>query len=111
MCESCSPRDRRDRRVGVATVTELPAPALAEAGRLVEVTRAKLAELGRVDDPNGTLALLLAADLDAGTTAGAGKASIARAYLQAMEAATKGVTGASSALDELRKRRERRRGA
>ncbi|HET8661028.1 MAG TPA: hypothetical protein VFM55_18785 [Micromonosporaceae bacterium] len=92
-------------------MTELPPPALAESGRLVDATRTKLVELGREDDPNGALALLLAADLDAGTTAGTGKASIARAYLQAMDAATKGVTGASSALDELRKRRERRRGA
>jgi hypothetical protein len=110
MCEECSPKDRRNRRV--QSVTTLPTSSLAMAGQLVESTRAKLAELDREDAPAGALALMLAGQLEDGQHTGSQAAALAKAYLQALTEATKGVTGASSTLDELRKRREqRRRGA
>jgi hypothetical protein len=110
MCEACSPKDRRDRRV--TPVTALPSAALAMTGDLAEATRAKLAELGRTESPEGVAAVMAAAQLDSGRLTGSQYASLLKAWLQTLEAATKGVTSGSSSLDELRKRREqRRRGA
>jgi hypothetical protein len=109
MCEDCSPRDRRDR--AVQQVTTLPTAQLASTGSLMAATRDQLADAGKTET-DGALALYLAAQLDAGEHTGSQTAALAREYRAAMEMATKGATGQSSALDELRKRREqRRRGA
>jgi hypothetical protein len=84
-------------------------PVAPGAGRLTAVTRAKLEELGRLDDPQGALALYHAELLDAGC--GSQTATVSREYRAALADATHGVTGASTALDELRARRAARRGA
>ena len=105
MCAECSPPDRRQRRR--SGVTRLPVRSARQS--LEAATRERLAELGRVDSPEGALALYLAGLLDLG--AGSQTAPLSREFRLAVEAASKGVAGASSALDELRKRREQRRGA
>lgn len=109
MCESCSPKDRRNRKM--TPVTTLPSLKLAEVGSLVEATRGALAGSARGETAEGALALYLAAQLDAGQHTGSQTAALSREYRAAVEAATKGVTGGSTALDELRARRAIRRGA
>jgi hypothetical protein len=105
MCEVCSPKNTRYKPV--ASVTQLPVKP--GEGRLTTATRARLEELGRLDDPQGALALYHAELLDAGC--GSQTATVSREYRAALADATRGVTGASSALDELRARRAARRGA
>jgi hypothetical protein len=109
MCEDCSPRDRRDRKV--QAVTSLPQALMVPAGSLVDATQTALTAADRLDTAPGALAVYLAGQLDAGGHSGSSTAALAREYRAAVEAATKGATGVSSALDELRERRARRRGA
>jgi hypothetical protein len=109
MCGDCSPKDRRDRKV--RQVTTLPQALMVNAGSLEEATRASLTEADRLDTAPGALALYLAGQLDAGGHSGSSTAALAREYRAAVDAATKGATGASTALDELRARRAKRRGA
>lgn len=114
MCESCSPRDRRDRTV--KSVPALSGAALALAtipvGSLTDATRTTLTAAGKVETAEGALALYMAAQLDAGRHTGSQTAALGREYRAALELATKGSTaGASTALDELRARRAARRGA
>lgn len=106
MCPSCSPKNTQ--YVKVAGVTKLPT-SLAGDGRLVAVTQARLEELGRLDTPEGVLALYHAELLDSGC--GSQTAVVSREYRASLADATKGVTGASTALDALRAKRVARRGA
>jgi hypothetical protein len=107
MCESCSPKDKRDRRV---VAIAAPSTRSAADGRMVAATTEALEAAGRLETAEGQLAMYLAELLDSG--AGSQTATISREYRLAYAEATKGLTGGSSALDELRKRREeRRRGA
>jgi hypothetical protein len=105
MCETCSPKNTR--YTPVSSVAKLP-PRPGQ-GRLTAATASKLADLGRAGSAQGALAMHLAELLDAGC--GSQTAAISREYRAALADATKGVVGASSALDELRQRRARRRGA
>lgn len=109
-CEQCSPKQKLGPR-HIPQVTVLPSAELAGApkGKLAAATREKLAELGRENTPEGTAALMAAEQLDSGRMTGAAYASLLKAFLATMDAATKGITGGSSALDELRKRRDKRR--
>jgi hypothetical protein len=112
MCERCSPKPRFRRVVESTPLVPLDGPVRAPRGKLAAATREKLAEVGREDSPEGVAAIQAAEHLDGGQLNGAQYASLLKAYLLALESATKTVTGASSALDELRKRRDaRRRGA
>lgn len=118
MCETCSPKPKFKRVVEPTYLSDAtPATPAADLGtvprgKLAAATRVKLAEIGREDSPEGIAAVQAAEHLDSGQMNGAQYASLLKAYLVALESATKTVTGASSALDELRKRREaRRRGA
>ena len=118
MCETCSPKPKF-KRVVEPTYLNTPSTPTSTAGlgsvprgKLAAATRAKLAEIGREDSPEGVAAIQAAEPLDSGQMNGAQYASLLKAWLLALEAATKTVAGASSALDELRKRRDqRRRGA
>lgn len=108
LCDQCG---RRGPAPIVKPVTLVPSAKLANVpqGRLVAATRAKLVETGREATPEGVAAVLAAEQLDNGTLTGTQYASLLKAWLATMDAATKGLTGTSSALDELRKRRDRRR--
>lgn len=105
LCLSCSPKNTQ--YVKVAGVTTLPTSL--QAGLIAQATRERLAELGRLDTPEGALALYHAELLDAGC--GSQTAMVSREYRAALADATKGVTGASTALDALRAKRVARRGA
>jgi hypothetical protein len=114
MCESCSPKDRRDR--SIKSVPALHGAALALAtvpvGSLTDATRTALTAAGKAETPEGALALYMAAQLDAGAHTGSQTAALGREYRAALELAMKGATaGGSTALDELRARRAARRGA
>lgn len=110
MCETCSPRDKRDRRL--TPVTTLPTKKLtSETPLLAEATRTALDDVSRLDTAEGTLALYLAAQLDLGGHTGSQTAALAREFRATLEAVTRGAPGASTALDELRARRAKRRGA
>lgn len=73
--------------------------------------RAELAELDRQDTPLGRTALALAARLDAGQDSGASMAALAKQLRETLSAATDGAKVAADPLDELRRRREAKRGA
>jgi hypothetical protein len=109
MCESCSPKERRNRRL--TPVATLPVQRLAANGSLVDATNGALAKADRIETAEGALALYLAGQLDAGGHTGSQTAALAREYRAALDAATRGASNASSALDELRTRRAKRRGA
>jgi hypothetical protein len=93
----------------VAAVSSLP--TVPGEGRLSEATTRALSTAGRLTTAEGELALVLAARLDAEESTHSQMAALAKVYMAALEAATRGVTGASTALDELRERRAGRRGA
>jgi hypothetical protein len=114
MCTTCSPPDTRARRLN--PVTSLPSrPSEASeswpAGTLTEATREALTAVSRLDCPEGALAVMLAAQLDAGGHTGSQTAALSKEYRAALEVASKGATGAASTLDQLRARRAARRGA
>ncbi len=114
MCETCSPRDTRNRRL--TPVTSLPVGAApptpdAPTGSLAAATREALGAVSRLDCPEGALAVMLAAQLDAGGHTGSQTAALSKEYRAAFEVAAKGATGAASSLDQLRARRAARRGA
>jgi hypothetical protein len=105
MCEQCSPKNVSYQPV--AKISKLP--TALQQGIISAATRERLEELGRLDTPEGALALYHAELLDAGC--GSQTAVVSREYRAALADACKGVTGASTALDALRAKRVARRGA
>lgn len=72
---------------------------------------AQLRDAGREATPKGLIALNLAALLAAGGHTAAGAASLARQLDAALDAALAGSAQAADVIDELRSRRDKRRGA
>jgi hypothetical protein len=90
----------------------MPPPLVAEPERPLErAVRAELEQYGRADSPDGASALYAARMLEAGPHSGASAASLLRELRAAVAAATKGASAAEDLVDELRAKRERRRGA
>lgn len=77
---------------------------------VLAATRAELVALGKLDSPLGAVALTLAARLDQGQDPGSAMAAMAKELRVTM--AELGRTGQAAAdpVDELRRRREERRG-
>lgn len=117
MCTTCSPPDTRARRLNPVTslptrLAEPTTPGAPEAaGTLTEATRDALVAVGRLDCPEGALAVMLATQLDAGGHTGSQTAALSKEYRAALDVASKGATGAASTLDQIRARRAARRGA
>jgi hypothetical protein len=80
------------------------------AGLLAE-TRARLVDAGRLDSPEGALAILLAGMLEDGGHTAAGAAALAKQLLATMAAAVGDAPAQSDGLDELARRRADKAGA
>lgn len=83
----------------------------APTGGLLAATAAKLVTAGRLDGPEGQAALILAARIEMSAVSaetGAGVASLVKQYHATMAEALKDAGKATSPLDELRSRRERK---
>lgn len=80
-------------------------------GPVAAATRAALDAAGMLGTPIGQSTVALARRMDANADTGAGLASLSRELRAAMAEALADVTPAADPLDELRARREARRGA
>ncbi|MEV1321968.1 hypothetical protein AB0J14_38470 [Micromonospora arborensis] len=78
---------------------------------LVAVVESALVKAGRDDTPEGAIALRLAETLADGGHTASGIAALAKELRATVESALKGAETASDGVDELKQRRERRRGA
>lgn len=70
--------------------------------------REELEAIGKANSPMGTVAISLAARLDAGTDPGSAMAAMAKELRATMTELTRTAPAAADPVDELRKRRERR---
>jgi len=93
-----------------APVTVLPPTELPESD-LVRVYRRELEEHGRLDTADGEHVMKLVRRMDQDEYTASALAALSRELRAAMEQALRGAAGASSALDELRARRAKRRSA
>jgi hypothetical protein len=106
-CHKCSPPEkRRDDQPLLSPAAEVP-----DAGSVVDVIREELTAAGRVDTPKGRITLLLASQLAAGGHTASGAAALARQLEASLDAALDGALKSADGVDELKDRRERRRGA
>lgn len=78
---------------------------------LVATVETALAKAGRDDTPDGAIALRLAETLADGGHTASGIAALAKELRATVESALKGAETAADGVDELKQRRERRRGA
>lgn len=105
-CESCSPARRRGKPA--STVSPLPHAA---GGKVEAATRATLESAGRLDTVAGAAALALAEILDSGGQSGSSAAALVKELRATIAEALEGVRTTSSLVDELRARRDAKRGA
>lgn len=98
-------------RQQAAVVAEIAPTAAAGAPSVAQAVRAELEEAGRLTSSAGAAALALAARIDAQAEAGSAVAALVKQLHATMAEATKDATVAADPLDELRARREARRGA
>jgi hypothetical protein len=108
-CVDCSPPIERPQR-RKHTVTPLPAPE-RKTRTLESAVRDELDAYGRADSPDGVTALYAARMLDAGGHTGSAASSLMRELRACVVAATKGASMGTDLVDELRAKRDRRRGA
>lgn len=94
---------------GVAAKVAPPPPPKAPS--VSDSVRAELDRLGLVGSVAGTAALSLAARIDAQSESGAAMAAMVRELRATMAEASAGAVAELDVLDELRARREARRGA
>jgi len=90
----------------VAVVQE----TLAGGSGLMAAVRRELDEAGRLESALGQAALELARNVGSPVNSGASVASLVKQLRETMADALKGAATADDALDELRKRRDRKRG-
>lgn len=101
---------QRARRAGISN--EPPTVTLGGVdGPVAAATAAALEATGMLDSPIGQSTVALARRMDANADTGAGLASLSRELRAALAEALADVTVAADPLDELRARREARRGA
>ena len=106
-CEDCSPRRvRPDRAVAIRSIG--PAVVTPDLQTVESATRIMLADV--LDHPQAAIALRLARRLDAEQDSGTGMKALQQSHNAACEIALSSRKGASNALDELRRQRERRIG-
>lgn len=108
-CVSCSPPKRRpNAQPKIAPVEQLPRP---ERSAVYDATLGQLQAVDRESTPLGTAALTLAEQVDAGGHTATGLAALVKQLEATLRSALEGTKVSKSAVDELRERRERRRGA
>lgn len=106
----CSPKCRtRSARGQVVSIT--PAAPIDPSAGVTAATRSALATVDRESTLLGQSALALAARIDSQSDTGSALASLVKQLQATFEAATVNTATVVSALDELRLRREQRRGA
>lgn len=103
---------QRHKRTPELAVTSLPVSAEPTAtGTVHAATLTELEAAGRSTTALGTAALALAARIDLGADTGSALASAVKALGETLTAATKGAQVARTQLDEVRARRDAKRGA
>lgn len=109
MCATCSPsRDRKGKKPRTKTA---PKPKIARRSLVSSVT-AELTSAGMLDSHQGQAALLLAKRLASGEDSGASMAQVVRQLRETMTAAMAAAAPPEAdPVDELRAKREKRRGA
>jgi hypothetical protein len=107
----CSPRCRQRAQRG--QVINLPDPETEPAtdGPLRSATLDELSAAGRQGTALGVAALLMATRLDSASDSAAGIAALTKQWQATLNAAMAGATKRADLLDELKGRRDRRRGA
>lgn len=108
-CQGCAPSQRRKGSQPLTPVAELPESH--QSAKVCDSVRAQLAEVGRESTPLGVVALALAEQIDAGGHTATGYAALAKQLEATLASAMDGTKATKSGVDELRERRERRRGA
>ena len=110
-CPDCSPSKRSQRQ----KPTVKPRPVVAEpveiAGQVYARTLETLQGVGRDATPLGAAVLVLAEQIDAGNHTATGLAALVKQHAASLASALDGVKVERTDVDELRERRERRRGA
>ena len=101
---------KRSQRRGAAGTIEVVAPT-DRPPSVAATVRAELSAVGRLDTTAGAAAMALAVRIDAQAETGAGVAALVKQLHATMTVATADVQVAVDPLDELRARREARRGA
>lgn len=108
----CSSSCRTQASKPTAGVVALPAGPAPVETETVEATRAHLARLGRLEHPLGLMALRLAQRLDGATAdTGSSLAAVTKELRAVLTEAAAGVKVSDDPVDELRRQREKRRGA
>jgi len=107
--DTCGKRAQRARAAGMrlptATVDGHKAPSDLE-----RATARELEAAGRLESVDGQIALLLAGRIGSRRETGAATASLAKQFSVTMDEALGGVAKAADPLDEIRARRDRKRG-
>ena len=108
-CEVCTPMKRnKPTAAAPAPIKALPTP---QDGKVVAATLATLRSAGREETVAGAAALALAEILDAGSQSGSSAAALVKELRATMDEALAGVRTTTSLVDELRARRDAKRGA
>jgi hypothetical protein len=111
-CLICKPPRKRPKPPPTSPVlpTLIPPKPAEPSGRpsLSSRTLVELAGAGRESSAAGVRALMLAEAVDAGGYNAQGMAALMKAHEQALSVAMEGAPRAADAVDELRRRRERR---
>lgn len=111
----CGPQCRANatkrRAKGVPELLTVGEAAPVESTGCYSATLAALVDVARESSPMGTAALALARRIDTGTDSGSALASAVKQLRETLDAALDGTKVAADPLDELRRRREAKRGA
>lgn len=109
VCRKRNQRAPRQAAVAAPVRLDLPPPG---GSALTAATNAELEAAGRAESALGRAALLLAARLDASEREpGTALAALIREHRAALAEAVRGAKAAADPVDELRARRDRKRGA
>lgn len=81
------------------------------SGAVASTTLEQLRSLGKLEDPLGAVALVLAAQIDSRDDTGASMAALARELRATLTEVTRGASAVADPVDELGARRAARKGA
>lgn len=110
-CLDCAPPQRSKAQRPTVKARPTVAEPVEIAGQVYARTLETLQGVGRDSTPLGAAVLVLAEQIDAGGHTATGLAALVKQHEASLASALEGVKVSKSAVDELRERRERRRGA
>jgi len=108
--DTCGKRSQRARAAGVPLLAATLDGHEAPPSQLVEAVSRELDEVGRLGTVGGQLAVLLAGRIAGRRETGSATAALAKQLHLTMTEALGGVAVAADPLDEIRARRDRKRG-